>query len=105
MSDRSKMRNKESEELMMELVCCPHCESILLEHYKFDNGKEKCVCRHCGEWQSTAIQVGDLVRHEDAAYSEVFTVMEVKDEGYVIQGPTPKYSESFAVSREKLLKV
>lgn len=79
----------------MQLITCPQCESILIEHYFLQSGKEKCVCRHCGEWETEVIKAGDSVRHEDAAYSEIFTVTKVVEGGHVIQGPEPKYQEPF----------
>lgn len=53
--------------------------------------------------------IGDTVKHLDAAYSENFIIVEVcsvdDENDFIIQGPTPKYEEPFAVSKEKLLKV
>lgn len=43
--------------MTMEVVCCPHCESVLSEYYVRDNGSEKCVCRHCGEWETESEKV------------------------------------------------
>lgn len=93
----------------MEIVTCPYCESILLEHYEFGDGSEKCVCRHCGEWETRVFKVGEVVKHCDAAYSEDFKIVEVIDNkdgfDFMIQGPKPKYSEPFPVSKEKLFTV
>ncbi|MBN6887484.1 hypothetical protein ACUXCC_002624 [Cytobacillus horneckiae] len=53
------------------------------------------------------LKVGDTVKHEDAAFSEDFRVVskcENKKGFYMIQGPKPKYSESFIVARKKLIK-
>jgi hypothetical protein len=38
--------------MKMKIVTCPNCESALLEYYNFDDGSEKCVCEHCGEWET-----------------------------------------------------
>ncbi|MFS0591756.1 hypothetical protein AB1L05_09150 [Cytobacillus horneckiae] len=53
------------------------------------------------------LKVGDTVKHEDAAFSEDFRVVskcENKKGFYMIQGPKPKYSESFIVARKNLIK-